>query len=67
MKFESCEKRNVTTEQAIKLLREQGYEVTEEQATQILDFLYFLGKLSVDQYFKNKQQETTKEQTNETS
>ncbi len=52
MKVESCEKRNVTTEQAIELLKEEGYEVTEEQANAILDFLYFLGRLTVRQLLK---------------
>ncbi|MDM8174141.1 MULTISPECIES: hypothetical protein [Olivibacter] len=48
------EKRNVTPEQAVKILRKKGVEVNESQAKVILDFLYILAKLTVNQYFKNK-------------
>ncbi|GAA4907531.1 hypothetical protein GCM10023313_07970 [Mucilaginibacter defluvii] len=54
MKFESCEKRNVTTEQAIKLFEEQGCHITENEAEKILDILYFLSKLIVNQEIKNE-------------
>lgn len=48
------EKRTVTPEQAVKILRKNGVEVNESQAKVILDFLYILAKLTVNQYFKNK-------------
>jgi hypothetical protein len=53
MKAGSSEKRNVTTEKAIKTLRENGVEVSEKEAQEILDFLYFLAKLTVSQHVKN--------------
>lgn len=45
------QKRGVTTEQALAMLRKKGIEVDEKQAEIILDFLYILGKLAVNQYF----------------
>ncbi|MFD0766710.1 hypothetical protein ACFQZI_17745 [Mucilaginibacter lutimaris] len=53
MKGGLSEKRNVTPQQAIKILEENGYEINEKEAEMILDFLYFLGKLTVDQYIKD--------------
>jgi ribosomal protein L31E len=44
--------RKVTSKQAVKLLKEQGTEVTGEEAELILDFLYKIGKLVVDTYIK---------------
>lgn len=46
------EKRNITPEQAIKILQQYGTNVTVEEVKKILDFLYKLGKLSIDQYIK---------------
>jgi hypothetical protein len=53
MKVGLSEKRNVSPQQAIEILKENGYEVNEKEAESILDFLYFLGKLTVDQYIKD--------------
>jgi hypothetical protein len=53
MKVGLSGKRNVSPQQAIEILKENGYEVNEKEAESILDFLYFLGKLTVDQYIKN--------------
>ena len=50
MKAGSPRKRNVTPEQARKILSQNGIEVNEKEVEEILDFLYFLAKLSVDQY-----------------
>jgi len=47
----SLGKRNITPGQAVKILRHNGIEVTEGQAKIILDFLYVLAKLTVNQYF----------------
>lgn len=47
-------KRNISPEQAIKTLRKNGIECDEKEAKIILDFLYILAKLSVDQYFNEK-------------
>lgn len=53
MKVGLSEKRNITPQQAIEIFKENGYEVNEKEAEVILDFLYFLGKLTVDQYIKD--------------
>jgi hypothetical protein len=42
--------RGVTTEQAISILKKEGVEVNEKDAEIILDFLYILAKLAVNQY-----------------
>ncbi|TFF36150.1 hypothetical protein [Mucilaginibacter psychrotolerans] len=46
-------KRNVTPAQAVRVLSENGLHVSEKEAEKILDFLYFLGKLTVNQYIKD--------------
>jgi hypothetical protein len=46
------EKRNITPEMAVKILKKEGVEIDEEKALEILDMLYFLAKLIVDQNFK---------------
>jgi len=50
MGSDSSKKRSVTTEQAVKMLAKKGLEINEQQAQEILDFMYFLAKLTVDQY-----------------
>ncbi|BAU55594.1 hypothetical protein [Mucilaginibacter gotjawali] len=52
MKTNEFEKRNITPEQAIKILRKNGIECDEKDAKIILDFLYNLAKLAVNQHFK---------------
>lgn len=49
-----AEKRNITPEMAIKILRENGIEIDKKKASEILDFLYFLAKLIVDQSIKER-------------
>ena len=44
-------KRRVTALEAVKILKNNGIDITEKEAEKILDFLYFLGKLTVNQYF----------------
>jgi hypothetical protein len=46
-------KRNVTVADAIKNLHENGIEVTEKQAAEILDFMYFLASIIVKVHFSN--------------
>lgn len=46
-------KRNVTVADAIKDLGEKGVEVTEKQAAEILDLMYFLASLIVKQNFSD--------------
>lgn len=37
----------------MKAIRKNGVEVSEKEAQEILDFLYFLAKLTVNQYFNS--------------
>ncbi len=46
------EKRSLTPEKAVEILKKHGTIVTIEEAKLILDFMYKLGKLSVKQYVK---------------
>jgi len=52
MKAGFSEKRNITPEQAIAILKKNGREVNEKEAEKILEFLYFLAKLIVNQNVK---------------
>lgn len=57
MSKELLKKRKVTTAETVKSLGENGIKVSEKDAEIILDFLYFLAKLTVNQYFnKDKKQ-----------
>ena len=47
-----AEKRNITPEMAVKILRKNGVEIDEKKAAEVLDMLYFLAKLIVNQNFK---------------
>jgi hypothetical protein len=47
-----AEKRNITPEMAVKILRKNGVEMDEKKAAEVLDLLYFLAKLIVNQNFK---------------
>ncbi len=47
-----AEKRNITPEMAVKILRKNGVEMDEKKAAEVLDMLYFLAKLIVNQNFK---------------
>ena len=44
------EKRSITPEKATKILKENGTIVTLEEAQIILDLMYKMAKLSVNQY-----------------
>ncbi len=46
------QKRSLTTKDAIRVMRENGVEISEKEAEEVLDFLYFLAKLTVNQYIK---------------
>jgi len=46
------EKRAVTPAKAVEILKKHGTHVTLEEAKIILDFMYKIGKLSVNQYVK---------------
>ena len=46
------EKRKITAADAVKILKRDGKEVTEKEAENILEMMYFLAKLIVNQNFK---------------
>ncbi len=48
--MESREMERIPPEKAMELLRKDGIEVTEEQAKVILNFLYEMAGIVVDQY-----------------
>ncbi len=47
------QKRSLTTKDAIRVMRENGVEISEKEAEEILDFLYFLAKLTVNQFIND--------------
>jgi hypothetical protein len=49
-------KRNITIGDTISVLNKNGVKVSEKDAEVILDFLYFLAKLTVNQYVNNQQE-----------
>ena len=49
---DTAKKRNITTEKAMAILKENGVMVDEAKAGEILDFLYFLAELIVSQHFR---------------
>jgi hypothetical protein len=48
MSKEPLEKRSVTVNDAIRHLAKNGVKVSEKEAEEILEFLYFLAKLIVN-------------------
>ena len=46
----NCESERIPPDKAVELLRKDGIEVTEEQAKVILEFLYEMAGIVVDQY-----------------
>lgn len=52
MKVGLSEERGITPKKAIAILEKHGYQISEEEAIEILDFLYILAKLTVNQYLK---------------
>ena len=53
-------KRSLTAGDAIRVMRENGVEISEKEAEEILDFLYFLAKLTVNQYVKDNSSDSIK-------
>lgn len=45
-------KRNITTEKAIEILSKDGVKLSEKKAEEVLDLMYLLAKLIVNQNFK---------------
>ncbi len=54
MKSKFLEKGNITPQQAMDILQKSGLEVTENQVKKILDFLYILAKLVLQEHFQNE-------------
>jgi hypothetical protein len=46
------EKQNVTPEQAVKILEQNGVELDEKEVQKVLEMMYFFAKLIVNQNFK---------------
>jgi hypothetical protein len=42
----------IKPEKAVEILKQKGFNVTIDQAKNILDLLYILAKLEVEQYLK---------------
>ena len=57
MKVGLSEERGITPKKAIAILEKHGYQISEEEAEEILDFLYILAKLTVNQYLKGSSNE----------
>lgn len=53
MHRDSPKKRSVTAADTVTAMRDAGIEVSEKDAEIILEFLYFLAKLAVNQYVNN--------------
>ena len=49
---EPAGKRNITVQKAVRMLKEKGVEIDGKNAEKVLDLMYFLAKLIVDQNFK---------------
>lgn len=52
MKTKLNGKRNITPKNAVEILKKNGVEISEEKAIKILDTLYFLSELVIEQNFK---------------
>jgi hypothetical protein len=52
MKAGLSEKRNISPQQAVKILEQNGLKISEKDAGKVLDLMYFLSKLIVNQNFK---------------
>lgn len=52
MKNNLKEKRGVTPAKAVEIMRKNGVEIDEKKASEVLDLMYFLAQLIVNQNFK---------------
>lgn len=50
-------KRNITTKDTIRAMNENGIQISEKEAEEILEFLYIIAKLTVNQYINNEGKE----------
>ncbi|WP_202909761.1 hypothetical protein [Mucilaginibacter pedocola] len=46
------EKRKITSADAVTILKKSGIEIGEKKAGEVLELMYFLSKLIVNQNFK---------------
>jgi len=46
------QERNITPEKAIKILSKNGINIDKKDAEEMLELMYFIAKLIVDQNFK---------------
>ena len=49
-----CEEEKISPENAIEILKKDGLDVTVEQAKLIVEFLYEMAEVVVDQYLETK-------------
>jgi len=47
------EKRTITASKAVETLRRHGTKISEEEAEVILDFMYKMSKLTVENFIKS--------------
>lgn len=52
--YEQRKRSGITPAQAVTILKKNGVEVTEQQAEEILDTLFFLINLTVDQIIEEE-------------
>ena len=52
METTTKEKRKITSVDAVAILKKSGVEIDEKKAGEVLDMMYFLAKLIVNQNFK---------------
>lgn len=52
MRNSQTKRRNITPEKAIQILSKNGIHIDKNDAEELLDFMYFLAKLILEQNFK---------------
>lgn len=48
------DEKKISVQKAMALLQKDGYEVNEEEAKAILDFLYLIAEIVVQQHFNDQ-------------
>jgi hypothetical protein len=57
------EKRNITPEMAVKILQKRGVQIDEKKAAEVLDLLYILANLTVNQILSEYETEKNNEKS----
>jgi uncharacterized protein YneF (UPF0154 family) len=52
MKARTADNRSITPENAKRILQKNGVELNEKEVEEVLELMYFLAKLIVNQNFK---------------